>query len=138
MLNRVGISLDENLLNQFDELITQRGYNNRSEAIRDMIREELIKKEWSDAKSNKTQVGVAIIVYDHDAHDLSHKLMHLQHDSHDLVISTTHVHMDEKNCLEVLLLKGKAKDISNFGNALTSTNGVKMGKLIPATTGEKL
>ena len=138
MLNRVGISLDEDLLQQFDDLITERGYSNRSEAIRDMIREELIKKEWSDAKSNKTQVGVAIIVYDHDAHDLSHKLMHLQHDSHDLVISTTHVHMDENNCLEVLLLKGKAKDISSLGKVLTSTNGVKMGKLIPATTGERL
>ena len=138
MLNRVGISLDEDLLTQFDELITERGYTNRSEAIRDMIREELIKKEWSDTKSTKTQVGVAILVYDHDAHDLSHKLMHLQHDSHDLVISTTHVHMDENNCLEVLLLKGKAKDISNLGKSLTSTNGVKMGKLIPATTGERL
>ena len=138
MLNRVGISLDEELLKQFDELIGQRGYSNRSEAIRDMIREELIKKEWSDAKSDKTQVGVAILVYDHDAHDLSHKLMHLQHDSHGLVISTTHVHMDENNCLEVLLLKGKAREISNFGNTLTATNGVKMGKLIPATTGEKL
>lgn len=138
MLNRIGISLDEELLEQFDELINERGYNNRSEAIRDMIREELIKKDWKDTTDDKTQVGVAIIVYDHDSHDLSHKLTHLQHNAHDLVISTTHVHMDEHNCLEVLLLKGKAKDISNLGNVLTSTSGVKMGKLVPATTGERL
>lgn len=138
MLNRIGISLDEELLAQFDELIAERKYNNRSEAIRDMIREELIRKEWKDTDDEKTQVGVAIIVYDHDAHDLGHKLTHLQHNAHDLIISTTHVHMDENNCLEVLLLKGKAKDIATLGNALTSTNGVKMGKLIPATTGEGL
>ncbi|MBN2529020.1 MAG: nickel-responsive transcriptional regulator NikR [Deltaproteobacteria bacterium] len=138
MLNRIGISLDEELLKQFDALIAQRGYSNRSEAVRDMIREELIKKEWSDTDSEKTQVGVAIMVYDHDAHDLSHKLTHLQHDSHDLIISTTHVHMDESNCLEVLLLRGKAKEIASLGNAITSTNGVKMGKLVPATTGERL
>ncbi|MBN2343467.1 MAG: nickel-responsive transcriptional regulator NikR [Deltaproteobacteria bacterium] len=138
MLNRIGISLDEELLEQFDELIAERGYNNRSEAVRDMIREELIKKEWKEADENAIQVAVAVIVYDHDSHDLSHKLTHLQHNAHDLIISTTHVHMDENNCLEVLLLKGKAKHISALGNTLTSTSGVKMGKLIPATTGERL
>ena len=138
MLNRVGISLDEKLLEQFDEMIEARGYNNRSEAIRDLIRDELIKKEWSCLDEKVQKVAVAIIVFDHNAHDLGHKLIHMQHNAHDLVISTTHVHMDAINCLEVLLLKGSASQIRKFGNNLISTNGVKMGKLILATTGENL
>jgi CopG family transcriptional regulator, nickel-responsive regulator len=138
MLNRIGISLDELLLDQFDTLIAQKGYNNRSEAIRDLIREELIKEEWKDIDDNSTRVAVAVIVYDHDSHDLGHRLTHLQHHKHDIIISTTHVHMDDVNCLEVLLLKGKVKEITEFGNALVSTNGVKMGKLILATKGDLL
>ncbi len=138
MIERIGISLDRNLLAQFDELIAERGYVNRSEAVRDMIREELIKKEWEDAADHSDRIAVATIVYDHDSHDLAHRLSHLQHDHHSLIISTTHVHMDETNCLEVLLLKGAAKDIIALGNSLTSTNGVKMGKLTLATRGDRL
>ncbi len=138
MLNRIGISLDEKLLAQFDDLIEEQGYSNRSGAIRDLIRDELIKKEWEHADDNEQRIAVATIVFDHNAHDLGHKLTHMQHNDHELVISTLHVHMDKVNCLEVLLLKGTAKQITTFGNALTSTNGVKMGKLILATTGENL
>jgi CopG family nickel-responsive transcriptional regulator len=136
MLSRVGISLDEELLKRFDEVIEEKGYDNRSEAIRDLIRDTLVEKEWDDENNNETRVAIAIIVYDHDEHDLGHKITHIQHHSHDIVISTTHVHLDIKNCLEVLLLKGKSAQLKKFGNALISTNGVKMGKLILATTGQ--
>jgi len=137
MLSRVGISLDDELLARFDEVISKKGYSNRSEAIRDLIRETLVKKEWESPDDDSPRVAAAIVVYDHDEHDLSHRLSHLQHDNHDVIISTTHVHMDEANCLEVLLLKGKASDITRFGNALISMKGVKMGRLVLATRGEQ-
>ncbi|MCK9524035.1 MAG: nickel-responsive transcriptional regulator NikR [Proteobacteria bacterium] len=138
MLCRVGISLDDELLSQFDELIADKGYANRSEAIRDLIRESLVQREWTDPDDDTPRVAVAILVYAHDEQNLGHRLAHMQHDSHDLVISTTHVHMDATNCLEVLLLKGRASAIRRFGEALTSTVGVKMGRLILATQGEQL
>ena len=135
MLSRIGVSLDEELLEQFDELIEEKGYVNRSEAIRDLIRERLVKREWENTKSRETRVAVVTIVYDHDEHDLGHKLTHIQHNRHDIIVSTMHVHMDSSNCLEVLILKGTAKEIVQLGNRLISTRGVKMGKLTLATTG---
>ena len=135
MLSRIGVSLDEELLEQFDELIDEKGYQNRSEAIRDLIRELLVKREWENTKSRETRVAVVTIVYDHDEHDLGHKLTHIQHGRHDIIVSTMHVHMDSSNCLEVLILKGTAKEIVQLGNRLISTRGVKMGKLTLATTG---
>ncbi|MCP4602474.1 MAG: nickel-responsive transcriptional regulator NikR [Proteobacteria bacterium] len=137
MLSRIGISLDEELLEQFDNLIEEKGYINRSEAVRDLIREMLVKREWESTKDSKPRVAVVTIVYDHDEHDLGHKLTHIQHDSHDVIVSTMHVHMDMQNCLEVLILKGAAAKIVRLGNALISTRGVKMGKLILATAGDK-
>ena len=138
MLSRIGISLDAELLDQFDELIESKGYVNRSEAMRDLIRELLVKKEWQSAKDDRPRIAVVTLVYNHDKHELSHKLMHIQHETHDVVISTMHVHMDAHNCLEVLILKGQAAEIVRLGNTLISTRGVKMGKLVLATTGEKL
>jgi CopG family transcriptional regulator, nickel-responsive regulator len=137
MLSRIGVSLDEELLCQFDEVIEEKGYTNRSEAMRDLIRETLVKREWESATDDKSRIAVVTIVYDHDEHELGHKLTHIQHDSHDLIISTMHVHMDERNCLEVQILKGAAADIVRLGNTLISTRGVKMGKLTLATTGDK-
>ena len=138
MLSRVGISLEKDLLDQFDEVIEKKGYVNRSEAIRDLIRDSLVNREWEKAKTKEDRVAVVTLVYDHHKHDLGHKLTHLQHHAHEVVISTMHVHMDERNCLEVLILKGKSADILSLGNRLISTKGVKMGKLTPATTGDNL
>ncbi len=138
MLSRIGISLDNDLLEQFDELIESKGYGNRSEAMRDLIRELLVKNEWQSARDDQPRVAVVTLVYDHDKHELSHKLTHIQHETHDVVISSMHVHMDAHNCLEVLILKGRAAEIVRLGNTLISTRGVKMGKLVLATTGEKL
>jgi CopG family nickel-responsive transcriptional regulator len=125
-------------LEQFDDVIEERGYVNRSEAVRDLIRETLVNREWEKATTGEDRVAVVVLVYDHHKHDLGHKLTHLQHHAHKVVISTMHIHMDPRNCLEVLILKGKGADILALGNRLISTKGVKMGKLIPATTGDGL
>jgi CopG family nickel-responsive transcriptional regulator len=138
MLSRVGISLDEDLLARFDDLIAGRGYTNRSEAIRDMIREALVDERWERSGGDEERVAVVCLVYDHDEHDLGHRLTHVQHDHHDVVVSTMHVHMDRHNCLEVLILRGRAREILATADALIATRGVKLGRLVPATTGEGL
>ena len=138
MLSRIGISLDKELLDQFDQLIEGKGYENRSEAFRDLIRDVLVKREWETADDEGERVAVVTLVYDHHKHELGHKLTHMQHDSHETVVSTMHIHMDELNCLEVLILKGKAKSVLELGNRLISTKGVKLGRLILATEGSTL
>jgi len=136
MLQRIGISLDEELLEQFDELINRRGYTNRSEAVRDLIREQLVEREW--AQANRRSMGVVTLVYDHHSGDISNRLAHAQHDHYAQVVSTLHVHIDHDNCLEILILKGKTRDIEKLGDALVSLRGVKYGRFIPATTGKGL
>jgi len=138
MLSRVGISLEDDLLEQFDELIKDKGYSNRSEAIRDLIRDAIVNHEWERPKDDKPKIAVATLVYDHDEHELGHKLTHEQHDNHEIVISSMHVHMDLRNCLEVLILKGPEADVLRMGNNLISTKGVKLGRLFLADTGEGL
>jgi CopG family nickel-responsive transcriptional regulator len=138
MIERIGISLEADLLAQFDRLIEQKGYVNRSEAIRDLIREALVQREWSEADGGEERVAVATLVYDHDASSLAQKLAHIQHENHRAVVSALHVHMDEHNCLEVLVLRGKARDVLRMGEGLVATKGVKFGKVVPATTGQGL
>ncbi len=138
MLERIGISLEEALLGQFDRLIADKGYVNRSEAIRDLIRDALVQREWSEAGGREERVAVVTLVYDHDSSSLAHTLAHIQHENHKAVVSALHVHMDEHNCLEVLVLRGRAQDVLAMGEGLMSTKGVKFGRLVPATTGEKL
>ncbi len=138
MIERIGVSLEADLLKQFDRLISRQGYVNRSEAIRDLIREALVQREWSEAGGAEERVAVATLVYDHDSSSLAQKLAHIQHENHKAVVSALHVHMDEHNCLEVLVLRGRAKDVLRMGEGLVSTKGVKFGKLVPATTGQGL
>ena len=101
---RFGISLSQKLIRQFDEHIAEKGYSNRSEAIRDLIRRELIGKEID---SDKEVIGVLHLLYDHHKRELTDKLNDIQHGFHENIISTSHVHLDHDNCLEVILLKGK-------------------------------
>jgi len=140
MLERIGISLDDELLAPFDKLIAERGYENRSEAIRDLIREALVAREWSQAEGEAggEKVAVVTLVYDHDSSSLAQKLAHIQHHNHRAVVSALHVHMDAHNCLEVLVLRGTAADVQRMGSELASTRGVKFGKFVPATTGRDL
>jgi CopG family nickel-responsive transcriptional regulator len=138
MIERIGVSLEAELLGQFDRLIAEKGYVNRSEAIRDLIRDALVQREWSQSKGREERVAVAVLVYDHDSSSLAQKLAHIQHENHRAVVSALHVHMDEHNCLEVLVLRGGARDILTMGEGLVSTKGVKYGRLVPATTGQTL
>lgn len=138
MLERIGISLDHDLLGQFDRLIADKGYVNRSEAVRDLIRDSLVQREWAESTGREEKVAVVTLVYDHDSPSLSQKLAHLQHENHRAVVSALHVHLDAHHCLEVLVLRGRARDVLAMGDGLVSTKGVKFGRVVPATTGERL
>ena len=138
MIERIGVSLEKELLEPFDQLIAQKGYATRSEAIRDLIREALVQRQWSEARGREEQVAVVTLVYDHDSSSLAQKLAHIQHENHKAVVSALHVHMDEHNCLEVLVLRGRAREVLRMGEGLISTKGVKYGKVVPATTGQTL
>jgi CopG family nickel-responsive transcriptional regulator len=138
MIERIGISLEDDLLSQFDRLIELKGYVNRSEAVRDLIRDALVQRDWSESAGSEERVAVVTLVYGHDSSSLAQKLAHIQHENHKAVVSALHVHMDEHNCLEVLVLRGRAKAVVRMGEGLVSTKGVKFGRIVPATTGEKL
>ena len=133
---RFGMSLDNELLDKFDALISKKGYANRSEAIRDLIRDLLTQEEWK--LSDKETVGTVTLVFDHHAHELADKLTNLQHDFYKNIISSTHIHLDHHNCLEVLIVKGKSKNIKKIADKLISTKGVKHSKLVMTTTGKNL
>ncbi|MDO8137575.1 MAG: nickel-responsive transcriptional regulator NikR [Candidatus Brocadiales bacterium] len=133
---RFGVSLNSKLLKDFDNLISKKGYSNRSEAIRDLIRDALVEDEWKAGE--KETVGTVTLVYDHDTRELTHLLTDLQHQYHKSILSTTHIHLDEHNCLEVLVVRGKGKDIKKIADKVTATKGVKYGKLSVATTGKNL
>ena len=133
-LTRFGISIENNLLEQFDSLIHNRNYSNRSEAIRDLIRDELVRDEWRDNEIDS--VGTITIIYDHHVGDLSHILTSVQHDFSEHIISAMHVHLDHDNCLEVLAVKGKTKTIREIADRLISIKGVKHGKLVTTTSGK--
>lgn len=127
-LARIGVAIDSDLLDKFDELIARRGYANRSEAFRDLIREELIAQSWESPES--LVIGTVTLVYDHHVRQLSDRLIDMQHDHHHLILSTLHVHLDHDNCLEVLVVKGKADRVRKIADALISTKGVKHGRLV--------
>ncbi len=133
---RFGISLDKLLLERFDRLIKKKGYKNRSEAIRDLIRDSLVKDEWESATTEIA--GTITIVYSHDTRELTDRLIDLQHEYHESIISAMHVHLDEHNCLEVIVVRGKPKDIKAIADKLIGTRGVKHGKLTATTTGKHL
>lgn len=124
---RFGVSIEEKLLKVFDKLIKKKGYSSRSEAIRDLIRDETVKQILEN--ENETVVGTLTIVYDHDASNVTNKLLDAQHRHHKNVLSTMHVHLDEHNCLEVLVVSGKVKDVQSIADSITSIKGVKHGKL---------
>lgn len=135
-LARIGVAIDSDLLAKFDDLIGQRGYTNRSEAFRDLIRDELIQKTWEAPDSDVA--GTITLVYDHHVRMLSDKLTDLQHDHHKNILSTLHAHLDHDNCLEVLIVRGKAAALQKLADALISTKGVKHGSLTLTTTGKEL
>ena len=134
-LVRFGVSLDGQLLEKFDRLIETKGYATRSEALRDLIRANLVEEQW---EANRETVGSVTIVYDHHVRDLTERLTELQHRSQHLIVSSLHVHLDHDHCLEVLVLRGRGREIRKVADALIGTKGVKHGKLTMTTTGKGL
>jgi len=133
-VTRFGVSLDEKLLKRFDRLIAGKGYANRSEAIRDLIRDSLVSEQW-EAGTEET-AGTITLVYSHDTRELNDTLNEIQHHHHAAVISTMHIHLDGHNCLEVLVVRGKGREIKRIADRLIGTKGVVHGKLTLTTTGQ--
>lgn len=135
-LVRFGVSIDEKLLDRFDRHILEKGYVNRSEAIRDLIRDALVIDQIQDPEANS--FGTLTIIYNHHHGDMSDKLNELQHNHFNNIVSTTHVHLDEHNCLEVLILKGKAGVIKSLADTILATKNVKHGRFVIASTESNL
>jgi CopG family nickel-responsive transcriptional regulator len=133
-LTRVSISLETALLAAFDRSNGARGYATRSEAIRDLIRERLIREEGTLADGSD-QVAVVTLVYDHHARELAARLIDKQHHHHEIVVSSLHIHLGERHCLEVSILRGASADVKHLGEELLSTKGVLHGE-ITFTSGE--
>jgi len=134
-LFRFGISLEKDLLDKFDQLIREKNYTNRSEAFRDLIREDLVKAEW---KKNKEIVGAITLIYDHHKRELVNKLMDIQHNFGGIIISSQHIHLDHNNCLEIIAIKGSSKEAQKLADSLKSVKGVKHGTLSLSTTGKDI
>ena len=135
-LSRIGVAIDGELLEKFDRLIARRGYENRSEAFRDLIRDELIEESWKSPDS--PVVGTVTLLYDHHVRLLNEKLTDLQHEHHKSILSTLHVHLDHDHCLEVLVVRGKAGTVQKIADTLIATKGVKHGRLTIAAAGGEI
>jgi len=136
-LVRFGIAVPEELLVQFDNLVARRGLTkNRSEVIRDLIREALVNEEWEDP--DQEIMGTLTFVFNHHASDLQNKLDHVQHDHFEKIISTMHIHLDAHNCLEVIVLRGRSDEIRLLAESILGVKGVKHGQLVTTTTGRYL
>jgi len=130
---RTGVSIEQDLLTEFDRVIAERGYKNRSEALRDLIRDSLVSEAIDQ---NKPVVATLSMIYDHHLPGLSNKLTEMQHHSHGKVLAATHVHLDEDNCLEVVIMKGRSVDVRHLADHMLSMRGVKHGKLVLSATGK--
>lgn len=135
-LVRFGVSADGRLLDRFDALTAKKGYVNRSEAIRDLIRDALVEEQWDVGEEEA--VGTVTIVYDHHSTDLAERLTEHQHSHHQEIVSSLHIHLDAHNCLEVVVLRGPAQRIKEIADRLIGTKGVKHGKFVATTTGNGL
>ncbi|HAF43984.1 MAG TPA: nickel-responsive transcriptional regulator NikR [Gallionellaceae bacterium] len=127
-MERFTISLDEKLASEFDRLIRERGYLNRSEAVRDMLRGKLETLRVQDKQALYCVASLSY-VYNHHERDLAERLTGLQHDHHDLVVASTHVHLDHDNCLETVMLRGKTEVVRRFADALIAERGVRHGQV---------
>lgn len=134
-LVRFSVSIEKDLIDRFDAVCQERGWSNRSEAIRDAIRRELVAREW---EAGEEVTGVITLLYDHHRSGVSERLSEIQHHALDAVVSTTHIHVDEQNCLEVVIVRGEARAIERLADRLIGLKGVKHGELTGTSTGKKL
>lgn len=128
-MQRTTITLDDDLDARLDEYMAERGYANRSEAIRDLVRSGL-EKEVLTGSPDKPCIGAAVYVYDHEARDLARRLTGIGHEHHDLSLSTLHVHLDHDSCLEVCILRGRTGDVRHYADHVISERGVRYGRLV--------
>jgi len=126
-ITRFGVSIEPDLLKKFDKIIKKKGYTSRSEAIRDILRKNIVQEDTSDPDSEA--IGTLTMIYDHHEGTLTNKLLDLQHDHHNEILSTTHIHIDHHNCLEVLVLKGKTGEIQKLADNIKALKGIKHGEL---------
>lgn len=127
-ITRFGVSIEPELLKKFDKIIKKEGYTNRSEAIRDLIRKNLIIEQ--NKNPNIETIGTLTMIYDHHTGSLTNKLLEIQHDHHNEILTTTHIHIDHHNCLEVLVLKGKTGNIQKLADNIKALKGIKHGELV--------
>ena len=132
---RFAVSLDSKLLESFDSVIESQGYNNRSEAVRDLIRDKLVTQNW-DEKAEA--VGTITLIFNHHLYSLSDDITAKQHEHHSLIISSMHIHLDHDNCLEIIAVRGEGKKIQQLADALITMKGVKHGKLTLTTAGKEI
>lgn len=132
---RFGVSMDSDLLRGFDDFCRARGYDTRSEALRDLIRDALV--EDLGAREDAPVAGTLTLVYDHHKSDLTQRLTAAQHDVHHLIVATLHVHLDHDNCLEVLALRGTSGEVRNLADQMLAVKGVKHGKFVLTATGRE-
>ena len=130
-----GVSLEKTLLDGFDVLIRAKQYTNRSEALRDLIRKELVQQEWM---SGSDVVGTITLIYDHHKRDVLIRVMDMQHDFQEAIISTQHIHLDHHNCLEIVAARGKAEEVQRLADALRSIKGVRHATLSMSSTGREI
>ena len=131
-LVRFGVSMEESLLHEFDHMILHKGYTNRSEAVRDIVRDKLIEESIQSPRGNV--YGALVYVYDHHKRELEKSLSNIQHDYFENIISTSHVHVDHDSCMEVVLLKGRVETLKSIAEKILSFKGVKHGKLTLTTS----
>jgi len=137
-LLRFGVSVEDELLQSFDELINSQGYVNRSEALRDLMRDALVKSRLETSPENSEVLGSLTLVYDHHASELNDKMNELQHDHHNLVVSVLHVHVSHDDCMEVIVLRGAIKEIRALSDGLLSLKGVKHGRLFVTLAAQQM
>ncbi len=137
-ISRFGVSVDDDLLQSFDQLINGQGYENRSEALRDLMRDALVKSRLENSPEESEALGSLTLVYDHHASELNDKMNELQHDHHDLVVSVLHVHVSHDDCMEVIVLRGAVREIRSLADGLLSLKGVKHGRLFVTLSSEQM
>ena len=134
-MRRFGVSLPDELLAKFDKFIRKKNYSNRSKAIADLIRQELIKEQW---KENKKVAGAITLIYNHHKRDLLNRLTDIQHNFQKIIISAQHIHLDKENCLEIIAVRGLPKEAEKLANTLKAVKGVKHAVLSMSSTGKEI
>ena len=131
-ITRFGVSIEPDLIKKFDRIIKKKGYTNRSEAIRDLIRKNIVSEESTEPEAEG--LGTLTMIYDHHSGPLTTRLLEIQHDHHHEILTTTHIHVDHHNCLEVLVLKGKTGNLQKLADNITALKGIKHGELVLTNT----